>query len=215
MSSPQKQPPIARSRRNELGQVSKHRTGHDREHSTSTKSQRKKSSDGDSNNRSSVKILTVSNRSMAKWTPICEQAKSLLLESISHSSSLMTGNRKGTEEQIGRVIRRVKKGLATAAAPTIWRLKTYSNLNSKKVAMESTLSGLVRHNSDIDRRLERLKSQAMDQRSKVKQTDSDLPNSTTSMTTRNQHSEIWSSASEDVFGDYLKDLAEKSRHSIR
>lgn len=41
--------------------------------------------------------------------------------------------RKIFEGQIGKVTARVKSELVSAAAPTAWRLNSYSNLNSKKV----------------------------------------------------------------------------------
>lgn len=168
-------------------------------------------------NKPTVKFLSVSSRKMARWTPIQEQAKALLLESISRSSSYKTVNkatRNLFREQLEKVITKVRNELATAAAPNARRLKSYSNLNSKMGLLKSNILTLTRHNHDMDKRLDSFKSQAEDQLSKVQGMKNLLSSEhrlSKSIEAVNYDSnKDWTSESEDAFCDYLTDLLDNS-----
>lgn len=111
----------------------------------------------EASDKPTVKALSIPRSEMLKWSAIHEEAKSVLLKSISSSSryrtqwysswisvSLVTfcslirmneHKRKMFEEQMEAVITKLKSDLDSATAPRVGRLKSYTNLDSRIVSL--------------------------------------------------------------------------------
>ena len=108
-----------------------------------------------------VKALGIPQSEMLKWTPIHEEAKSMLLKSVSSSSRcariavlavgyyplhaitrftlcslirVSESKRKVLEEKMDSVITKLKSDLESATAPRMGRLKFYTDLDSRIVS---------------------------------------------------------------------------------